>query len=138
MTIFINPILRNVQKRLLDEGIRDGEDNSGSRITFPMDVRADSDSFTITALLPGVNAEDLDIQIVDETITIAGDLKVNRDDGANYLLAERPGGRFQRTLTLPAQLEPDKVKALLEDGILTLNIPKAEEAKPRTIKVKSK
>jgi len=138
MTLYINPMWRSSRRRIFDEIMRDRDEDYGSKLSFPMDVRADSDSFTIKALLPGVKAEDLDIQIVNETVSIAGELKVNREDGANYLLTERPSGQFQRILTLPAQLDQEKVEAHLEDGVLTLHIPKAEEAKSRIIKVKSK
>ena len=103
-----------------------------------MDVLADSDSFTIKALLPGINADDLDIQIVNEIVTISGEIKADREEGGSYLLAELPSGRFHRVITLPTPLNPAKVNANLENGVLTLEIPKAEEAKPRTIKVNAK
>jgi len=138
MTLYINPMWRSSRRRMFDEIMRDWDEDYGSKLTFPMDVRADSDSFTITALLPGVDPEDLNIQIVDETVTITGELKANREDGANYLLTERPSGQFQRILTLPVQLDQERIEAHLEDGVLTVHIPKAEEAKPRTIKIKAK
>lgn len=138
MTLYINPIRRSSRRPMLDEILQDWDEDRGSDITFPIDVRADSDSFIIKALLPGVQAEDLNINIVNETVTISGELNADREEDGNYLLTERPSGRFQRILTLPTQLNPDKVEASLEDGILTLDIPKAEEAKPRTIKVKAK
>ncbi len=103
-----------------------------------MDVVADSDSFTIKALLPGVKPEDLDIQIINETVTIAGKLQPDREEDAKYLLTEWPSGKFYRVLTLPTQLDQQDVEAELQDGVLTLRIPKAEEAKPRTIKIKTK
>jgi HSP20 family protein len=138
MTLYINPIRRNSRRRMLDEIMRDWDEDHGSDVTFPIDVRADSDSFVIQALLPGVRAEDLNINIVNETVTISGVLNADREEDGNYLLAERPSGKFQRVLTLPTQLDQDNVEASLEDGVLTLDIPKAEEAKPRTIKIKAK
>ncbi len=138
MTLYINPMWRNSRRRMLAEIMRDGDEDYSSDLRFPIDVRADSDSFSIKALLPGVQAEDLDLQIVNETVIIAGELKANREDGANYLLTERPGGKFRRVLTLPTQLDQGKVEADLKDGVLTVHIPKAEEAKPHTIKVKLK
>lgn len=138
MTLYINPLRQTSRQRILNDLMRGWEDNYDSELTFPIDVRADSDSFTLKALLPGVKAEDLNIHIVNETVTIAGELKADREEGSSYLLTERPSGKFQRVLTLPTQLDPDKVEANLEDGVLTLRIPKAEEAKPRTIKVQAK
>jgi HSP20 family protein len=138
MTLYISPIRRTSRRHMLDEILRDWDEDRGSEITFPIDVKADSNSFVIKALLPGVRAEDLNIHIVNETVTISGELNADREEEGNYLLTECPSGRFQRILTLPTQLDPDKVEANLEDGVLTLDIPKAEEAKPRTIKVKAK
>jgi len=101
-------------------------------------VIAGKDSFTIKALLPGVQPDDLDIHIVNEIVTIAGAIKGEREEDANYLLKECPSGKFHRVLTLPTPLDSSKVQAELENGILTLIVPKAEEAKPRTIKVTRK
>jgi HSP20 family protein len=138
MTLYINPIRRSMRRRMMDEILPNWEDDYSVDLTFPIDVKADSDSFTIKALLPGVHAEDLDIQIVNEIVTIAGELKADRDEDANYLLAERPSGRFHRVISLPTPLDSSKVEADLDNGVLTLTIPKAEEAKPHTIKIKSK
>jgi len=122
----------------MDEIMRDWEEDYTAELTFPIDVKAESDSFTITALLPGVDPENLELQIVNEIVTIAGELDAAREEGASYLLAERPSGRFHRVISLPTPLDAGKVEAELENGILTLKIPKAEEAKPRTIKIKQK
>jgi len=138
MTIYINPIRRNARRRMMDELMRDWDEDYAPELTFPIDVKADKDSFIIKALLPGVKSEDLDIQIVNEIVTIAGELKAERDESASYLLAERPSGKFHRVLTLPTPLDASKVEADLENGILTLLVPKAEEAKPHTIKIKQK
>ena len=75
---------------------------------------------------------------MNEIVTIAGELKANREEGANYLLAERPSGRFHRVITLPTPLDSSNVEAELDNGVLTLRVPKTEEAKPRTIKVTHK
>jgi HSP20 family protein len=135
MTLYINPLHRSNRRRMMEEMLRDWDEGYTAELTFPIDVRADSESFTITALLPGVDPEDLDIQIVNEIVTISGELKSDRDENAQYLLAERPSGRFHRVITLPTPLDAANVQADLENGILSVTIPKAEEAKPRTIKV---
>jgi HSP20 family protein len=122
---------------MLDEIMRDWDENYTSELTFPIDVVADNDAFTIKALLPGIKPDDLDIQIVNEIVTISGELSADREEGANYLLAEIPGGKFHRVITLPVPLNAAGVEASLENGVMTLVIPKAEEAKPRTIKVKA-
>ena len=107
-------------------------------IWFPVDIKADPDSYLISALLPGVKTEDLNITVVNETVSIQGTINHDRNQEENYLLAERPCGRFYRSLTLPVILNSLKAEAELKDGILTLRIPKADEARPNTIKVISK
>jgi len=138
MTLYINPVRRTSRRRTLDEILRDYDQDYSAELTFPIDVKADSDSFTISALLPGIHPEDLDIQIVNEIVTIAGELHADRDEDGSYLLAERPSGKFHRVISLPTPLNANDVEANLENGVLTLVVPKAEEAKPRTIKIKQK
>lgn len=138
MTLYVNPVRRPSRRRMIEDMMRDWDEDYTVEITFPIDVKAETESFTIKALLPGVNPEDLDIQIVNEIVTIAGELKADREEGETYLLTERPSGRFHRVLTLPTPLNADKVEADLENGVLTLVVPKAEEAKPHTIKIKQK
>jgi len=138
MTLYVNPVRRPVRRRTMNEIMRDWEEDYRGELTFPIDVKENDESFTVKALLPGIHPEDLNIQIVNEILTISGELRSDRDEGANYLLAERPGGRFHRVLTLPTPLDSSKVKAELENGVLTLDIPKVEEAKPRKIKITQK
>lgn len=138
MTLYINPIRRPSRRRAIEELMRDWDDDYSSMINFPIDIFAHSDGYTLKALLPGVKPEDLDIQIVNEIVTISGSLDAERKEGENCLLAERPSGTFHRVITLPTPLDSSKVEASLENGILTLEIPKTEEAKPRTIKVNQK
>lgn len=138
MTLYINPVRRPLRRRMMEEMLRDWEEDYSPNITFPIDVIAGTDSFTIKAFLPGVQPDDLDIHIVNEIVTISGEIKIDRDENDNYLLAECPSGKFHRVLTLPTPLDSSKVEATLDNGILTLVVPKAEEAKPRTIKVVKK
>ena len=138
MTLYINPVRRTQRHRMMDEMMREMDGDYSADIIFPIDVKAEGDSFTITALLPGVNPDDINIQIVNEIVTISGELRANREDGANYLLAERPSGKFHRVISLPTPLDSSKVEADLENGVLTIEVPKTEEAKPRTIKIKHK
>jgi HSP20 family protein len=111
---------------------------SEREVLIPVDVKAEADAFVVVAMLPGVKADDLNIQIVNETVSIQGKFNVERNEQDSYLLQERPGGNFCRTLTLPDSLDSTKAEAELKDGILTLRIPKAEEARPKTIKVVAK
>jgi HSP20 family protein len=109
-----------------------------NQVYFPVDVKEINDEFTISAMLPGLKPEDVEIQIVNETVTLKGEFKNEIDEEGTYILQERPSGKFVRTVTLPDTLNAAKADAKMENGILTLSIPKAEEAKPKTIKVTSK
>ena len=106
-----------------------------SQVYFPVDVKEVEDVFTITAMLPGLKPDDVDIQIVNETVSLKGEFINEVDEQAAYILQERPSGKFCRTVTLSDMVDASKADAKMENGILTLKIPKAEEAKPKTIKV---
>jgi HSP20 family protein len=136
MTLYITPYPHRV-RRPVNHFVRpeDLQDMLQGEVIFPIDVVAEADGFVLSALLPGVKADDLDIQIVNETVSIRGTLPEHGDENASYLLQERPTGRFSRVLTLPAELDSANVEANLEDGVLTLRIPKAETARPKAIKV---
>jgi HSP20 family protein len=99
---------------------------------LPVDVRDNEDEFILTALVPGLKADDLDIQILDDVVRIEGEYA--RDE-AEYLLRELPGGSFRRTLRLPAAMDADKADAKIVNGVLTLRLPRAESARPKKIKV---
>jgi len=105
---------------------------------IPMDIESREDAYVISALLPGIKPEDVDIQIEQETVTIQGEIKLEENDKTNWLLRELPRGPFSRSLELPTGLDAEKAKASFENGILTLSIPKAPEARPKTIKVNVK
>jgi len=106
-----------------------------SQVYFPVDVKEKQDAFTVTAMLPGLKPEDVEIQIVNETVSLKGEFKNVLDKDATYILQEHPSGKFCRTITLSDVLDASKAEAKMENGVLTLNIPKAEESKPKTIKV---
>ena len=75
---------------------------------------------------------------MNDTVTIAGEIKLDREENDSFIVRERPSGRFMRILRLPEEVDSAKVEASLKDGVLTLNIPKAEVARPKTIKVLAK
>jgi HSP20 family protein len=108
----------------------------GGSDLVPMDVYSKDDEFVLEANLPGIKPEEVEITVEGNALTIAGEIRStrNQDDGSN-LLAEIKRGAFTRTLTLPAGLEPDKATATFEDGVLTLRIPRAEQVKPRQIRI---
>jgi HSP20 family protein len=117
-----------------------GSDWFGSRTTgtgaFPLiNVFNDGEDFVLVAELPGVKKEDLDIQVRGDTLRIQGKKTVSYEEGASAHRRERAAGEFDRTLTLPAEIDATKVVAEYRDGILTLRLPRAESAKPRTVTI---
>lgn len=104
---------------------------------FPVDVYQTDKEYVVKATLPGVKAEDLDVSIVGESISIKAQTREETDvNEDNWLLKESRYTSFARTLSLPSEVQADKVEATLEDGVLTLKLPKSEALLPKTIKVK--
>jgi HSP20 family protein len=106
---------------------------------MPVDIYATEDAAVVLAALPGVRQEDLDLSVHQNTITISGKLMSVADSkeaaGATWLNRELWSGEFRRSFTLPFAINPDKVDATFEQGILKVILPKAEHAKPRRISI---
>jgi HSP20 family protein len=99
---------------------------------LPVDVREEDDAYLLTAFVPGLTAEQLNIQILDDTLSIEGEYP---QDESEYVLSELPSGAFRRTLRLASELDAEKAEAKIDNGVLTLRLPKAESARPKVIKV---
>lgn len=103
-----------------------------------VDICEAEDSFLVKADLPGMNKDDIQVDLKDSTLTIKGERrfedKVSRD---NYIRVEREYGTFTRSFTLPQNVDADKIKAVYKNGVLELTIPKKEEAKAKQIKVEA-
>lgn len=100
--------------------------------SLPVDIRDDEDAYLLTAFVPGLTAEALNIQVLDDTVSVEGEYPTDENQ---YVLSELPTGAFRRTLRLPTELDADKAEAKIDNGILTLRLPKAESARPKVIKV---
>jgi HSP20 family protein len=94
-------------------------------------------SYLIEMIVPGLAPEDLEIEIVEKTIDIQGEFKTAEED-VKYLRKERPTGKFRRVVRLPKLLDMEKSEADLKNGILSLKVPVALEALPKSIKIKAK
>ena len=101
-----------------------------------VDLYEDNDHYMLRAELPGMRKEDIDISLHGDVLTLSGERKEDeRLVKAQVFRSERCQGKFQRTFTLPMQIAADKVQASYKDGILSVTLPKAEEAKPKQISV---
>ena len=122
--------------RLYDENLLD---HSSSAAGVPLDVFVSENDYTVNALVPGLKPEDLNIEINDNAITIRGETKppvaTDENGDCNCLMDEIRYGKFARTITIDSELDSSKAEAHVENGILTLRIPKAESAKPKVVKV---
>lgn len=135
--------LRDAVNRLFEDSfIRPGAwplPFEAAALSIPTDVIETKDNVVVKMSAPGVKPEDIDISVVGDTLTIEGETKSEEQfEEGSYIRKERRFGSFQRTFSLPTSVTSDKAKAEFENGVLTLTLPKAEEAKPRSIKVTMK
>ena len=139
VTMYVSPYrrlanLREAMDRVLEQGAYTENAPQEREMTLALDVEAQEDSFVVKALVPGLEAEDLNIEILNNTVTIRGEFK-GEDREAKYLISELPEGRFARTITLPVEVDSAKTEASLKNGVLALVLPKAEAHRPKAIKV---
>ncbi|MBL6965821.1 MAG: Hsp20/alpha crystallin family protein [Anaerolineales bacterium] len=139
MNLYMTPHQRAHMRRRMMQGDRVARNVAAANcdIHIPVDVREDAEAYEIIATLPGLSADDINIEIQENIVGIHGEFKTE-EDTEGYLRRERPAGTFQRHLRFPANLVSDETDAALKDGILTLRIPKVEEQRPITIKVNKK
>jgi len=134
--------LREAMNQLFEDSIvRPGSGGiapqEGGRLA--VDVYETEDSVVVKSAIPGVDPSDIDISIQNDTLTIKGETKMEEEVAeANLVVREHYYGVFSRTLTIPVSIKADEAEAEFEDGILTLTLPKADELKPKAIKVKTK
>lgn len=113
-----------------------GTNGTASRpAVMPMDAYRSGDDFVVHFDLPGVSAESIDLDVERNVLTVKAERKSEFGDDADVQVAERPRGMFSRQLFLGETLDTDKIAAHYDDGVLTLRIPVAEQAKPRKIAV---
>ncbi|HCB02509.1 MAG TPA: Hsp20/alpha crystallin family protein [Anaerolineae bacterium] len=125
MSLYIQPYpFRRVVRRLAEQPRQN---------SLRVNVREEEDAYTLYALVPGLKAEDLNIQVLENVVSIEGEYKA--DENADFVLNEIPQGEFRRTLRMPAEIDAEKVEAKIVDGVLTLTLPKAESARPKKIKI---
>ena len=137
-----NPGWREMDRlrREMDRLFADWSPRSGwnAAPAYPaMNVWTNEDGAVVTAELPGVAPEDIDISVVNETLTITGTRQPETVEGATYHRRERSQGRFTRSFELPFRIESDQVEASFERGVLHITLPRAEADKPKRITAKA-
>jgi HSP20 family protein len=129
--------IRREMLRLLDAAT-DGAPDQGAGVFPPMNITQDDDNYYLRAEIPGIKPAELAISALRNRVSISGKREIPREhDRVSYHRKERPEGGFNRAVTLPTEVDADRVDARYIDGILSLTLPKAEQAKPRQIAVKS-
>jgi HSP20 family protein len=136
-------LFRHGFNRMLDQTFNDffagrPSEEFASRGWLPaVDIRETGDALSLLVELPGLKREDVEITLENGVLTVKGERKFEKDvKEENYHRIERTYGAFARSFTLPRNVQPDKVKAGFEDGVLRIDLPKSEEAKPRRIDIK--
>ena len=131
MTFYVQPY---PYRRLTPRRWMQACDETGEH-RLAANIREEDEAFILTALVPGLKAEDLTINILEDVVTVEGALKQDENE---YLMRELPIGSFRRSLRLPVPVNADKAEAKITDGVLTLRLPKAESARPKKIKIAAK
>jgi HSP20 family protein len=139
MTLYVSPYrrisrMRNPMDRMVEESYPSTEVDEREMV-LAVDVKSDDEAYLISALVPGVEAEEVNVEILNNTVTIRGEFKTQQSEDDKFLLSELPSGRFSRVITLPVALDPTKAEASLRNGLFTLRVPKAESHRPKTIKI---
>ena len=129
--------LRHEIDRLFDHFQSENGDELQSALWAPRtDIAETDDHYVLRMDMPGLSRDDLMIELRNDTLTVSGERKVNHEDkGENIHRIERSYGRFYRAFTLPQASATEKVEARMEDGVLTIEVPKREESKPRRIEI---
>jgi HSP20 family protein len=132
--------LRRAMDRLFEDfapsrSLRGGTE--GAELTFPVDISENENEVTVKAVLPGIKPEDVDITISEGVLTIRGQTRSEQsEEKENYYRREIRYGSFARSVPLPARVNQDNADAEFKDGMLSIRLPKAEESRPKSIRIK--
>ena len=130
--------LRNEIDRLFESPFDFGMSDLFQGWLPPVEIGEDKDQFVVTVELPGMNPNEIETTVHENMLTISGERKQEQKEGEGETYrSERFYGRFQRTIALPQGVDPNKIEATYKDGVLTLRLPKTEQAKPKQIQIKS-
>jgi len=129
------PRFDNLMRRLYSD-LSNGAESANNMWAPPVDIKETEDAFTISVELPGMNMEDIDIELTQDSLAIRGERKFeDKKENENFVRVERFYGGFSRTFTLGVPIEPDGVKATYKDGVLTVLIPKSAAVRPKKVSI---
>ena len=128
--------VRGEMDRLLGSFFEDAPASRPYARSWPaINTWEDGDAAWVEAELPGLGMDDVEIYATGDELTVAGERKIPDPQGAAWHRRERSQGRFSRTLSLPWRIDADKVEAKLQDGVLTVRLPKCDDCRPKKVKV---
>jgi HSP20 family protein len=128
--------LRRTVDRLFDN-VNPDHEWQPTQWGLALDVVENKDEFIVKASIPGINPDDLDISYSDDTLTIKGEVKSDKEYKEDqYHLRERHYGSFARSISLPTKIKGDAIEASYQNGVISLRLPKSEEVKPKRIPIK--
>ena len=131
--------LREAMDQLFDDAFTRPRSASGVSIIPVVDLYQTDDEVVVKANLPGLKADDVQISVTSDVLTLRGEFKLESEQKeATYSILERRAGTFERSMMRPTDVQTEKAKADFADGVLTITLPKAEAVKPKTITVKAK
>jgi len=134
--------LRDAMNQLFEESFvrpfsRTGNGNGSGQHWLPVDLWETEDSFVVKAFVPGVPSDKLEITTQLNTVTIRAEQTADQAENVRYYLHERPIGTWVRSFELPAAIDANNIEAKLENGVLFLTLPKAPEAKPHRVQIRT-
>lgn len=132
--------MRRAVERLFDDfaPTRSMRGGDATELTFPIDLSESEDQVVVKAVLPGVRPEDVEITVSEGVLTVRGEARQETtEEKENFYRREIRFGSFARSIPLPSRVNQDSAEAEFKDGILTIQLPKAEESRPRSIRVKN-
>jgi len=126
--------LREAMNRVFEDSVVRPMSDLGRSGGPPMDVYMEGDNYVIEMALPGLPPDSVNVTVLGNQVTVSGEYS-SPPEGRQYLLQEQPRGRFQRTIVLPTEVDPNQAHAHHENGMVWLTLPKAENAKPHRIRI---
>jgi len=134
--------LRDAMNQLFEESFvrpfaRNSTGNGNGHQYLPVDIYETDESFVVKAFVPGVTVDQIDVTTQQNTVTIQAEQPAQPENDVRYYLRERPSGAWLRSFELPTAIDPQHIDARLNQGVLTLTLPKAPEAKPHRVSIKT-